>query len=730
MNFSCCIINLNLLRGYMKKLVILIAICLFLNNYGQSAEVSQQDMQRYSAYYSNGVEYFKNKQYSSSIIEFKKVLRFSPYDTTTLKMLANAYWARGENYRQETKEIKKALCDYKSAYFYLKYWSKDEINDSLASSALKEINEFERRLQNSQTPAQRLQDAKILKAQGELAAAGYNFQLLKDSAYKEEVYENLGNIYKNLNNLMQAMDYYRNAIEINPKNAKLHFLYGVMLDSANNYEASMEQYNLALKYGDKSPELLEILENKWTQNIVNNPNDSMNYVNLGAIYQKQGNFDAAYAQYQKAFGINPDDETILNNIASLYVEKGDFDNAMKTYDKLLLKNPKNIEVMEYKANAFISMKNFEEAINQYNKIIAIDPDNKQAKANMDDIIYNKLSPEHQQKYLAQIAQSQSTSYDAQFNYALELHKSKNYTEALEYYKKAMIINPIKEEPYLNIAQIYFEQKKYNQAEDACNKGLLLVPNSVKISQYLAEIKDFTAGVKYEEATKLYEAKQYKQAIDTYLKIPNRTKEVKTAIASCYWQLNDFKNANKYYLEILKAEPNNVEILTNSAWAYYSLNDFANAKIAADRILYLDKTNTEAKKIISSIDESQSSGLLQKGIKEYENGEYTNALISLNSLLSKKPNDEYGIYYKGLILDELKNPTEAIKQYRLLISKNQDFAEAYYSLAVDLDNIENYKEAVANYEKFLSLKKQEDETTKFAVSRIKELKDYLNSLNKK
>ena len=67
----------------------------------------------------------------------------------------------------------------------------------------------------------------------------------------------------------------------------------------------------------------------------------------------------------------------------------------------------------------------------------------------------------------------------------------------------------------------------------------------------------------------------------------------------------------------------------------------------------------------------------------------------------------------------------------MILKNPNFAPAYYSLAVDLDNLENYKEAIGNYEKFLSLKNGEkDDMTNFSTSRIKELRDYLNALNKK
>ena len=88
-----------------KRIILALSLALFLNfNYAQ-AQPTQDDVQRYSAYYSNGMQYFKNQQYSSAIVEFRKVLRFSPYDATIQEALANAYYARGQYYRQTTKEV-------------------------------------------------------------------------------------------------------------------------------------------------------------------------------------------------------------------------------------------------------------------------------------------------------------------------------------------------------------------------------------------------------------------------------------------------------------------------------------------------------------------------------------------------------------------------------------------------------------------------------------------------
>lgn len=714
-----------------KKLIATLAISLCLSTF--AADINQQDVQRFSSYYSNGMEYLKNQQYASAIVEFRKVLRFSPYDSIVQAALANAYIARAQYYRQTTKEIKKAVVDYKSAYFYSRLWSKTSSDNSLiqlANSAQREINELEKRLEQSQDIDSRLLSAKTLKAQGELAASGYDYSQLLNSKYKENSLENLTNIYKNLNNISLAMDCAKDALDTNPKNAKMHFNYGVMLDEAKNYEASMEHYNLALQYGDNSPELLEVLENKWTQNIVNNPNNAQNYINLGAIYQKQGHYDSAKAQYLKAIQMDNSDDTAYYNLASLYTASKNYQSAIDTYNKLLMRHPDNTEIIGYKAQLLYDTKRYDEALKQYETIINIDPNNKHAKEMADDIIYNRFDSDKLLTYLSTHAQNNPKSYEAQFNYALELHNSKNYIKAIEYYKKAQNINPSKEETYVNIAQIYIGQKDYSRAKDICERGLMLLPESRNLKGFLADAKSYELNEEFDNATKLYEEGKYQEALNAYQKIPNKTRDVDLAIASCYWQMGDYKTANQYYLDILKTEPNNKEILANSAYAYFSLNDYNNAKATAQKLLTLDKSNKEAKEIISNIEQSEYQGILDNAIKQYEKGDYNNAMNTVSKFLSKRPDDEYGLYYKGLIFDGMKKVKEAAWIYKTLIQKHPNFANAYYSLAVNFDNREEYKDAITNYEKFISLSKEKDDMTDYATSRVKELKDYLGKLNAK
>ena len=131
-----------------KRIIVILSFFLFLN--ANATQYTQQDVQRFSAYYSNGIEYLKNQQFTSAINEFRKVLRFSPYDETIQDALANAYYARAQYYRTTTKEVKKALNDYKSAYFYSKYWKdtqQSQAQAQLSYNALKAINELEKRIE-------------------------------------------------------------------------------------------------------------------------------------------------------------------------------------------------------------------------------------------------------------------------------------------------------------------------------------------------------------------------------------------------------------------------------------------------------------------------------------------------------------------------------------------------------------------------------------------------------
>ena len=95
-----------------KRLIVAFAAMMFFTNLTYAQQPTQEEIQKYNLYFNNGVSYLKNKRYSSAIVEFKKVLRFQPYDATVRQSLCSAYLARAQYYLDEEKNPKKAITDF------------------------------------------------------------------------------------------------------------------------------------------------------------------------------------------------------------------------------------------------------------------------------------------------------------------------------------------------------------------------------------------------------------------------------------------------------------------------------------------------------------------------------------------------------------------------------------------------------------------------------------------
>lgn len=449
---------------------------------------------------------------------------------------------------------------------------------------------------------------------------------------------------------------------------------------------------------------------------------------MGTVYQMRGDLVSAKAQYQKALSLAPNDKTALLNLASLYAAQGATAQANALYDKLLAKNPNDLDIIRYKASTYEAQKDYKNALMQYKAILAISPNDNDAKNAIADIVNNKFTPADKYNYMLLEANSNPTNYDLQYAYAYEMHKQKKYDEALKYYLRAIELNPKKQEGYINAAQIYTLKNDYVNALNILNRGIAQIPYGAELLAQKDTLEKNQAGQLYENASKLYEAKNYKGALENYLKIKEQTPEVLFAIAGCYFELKDYNNANLYYQKVLQKEPQNQQALYYSAMSYSEMGENDKALTLFNKIITINPQNTDAKEAINAIREAQSAQELENAIAKYEQKDFAGAMPVLNKILMKEPKNTYALYYKGLILEEQKNQKEANECFKAAINADNTFALAYYSYALGLDNLEKYQEAVTNYDKFLELKLKEgeDEYTKFARDRVSELRKFLNS----
>jgi len=699
----------------------------------QNLQVSFADDLKYMDYYNNAVTLFKANKYSSSILEFKKVLRIKPYDETVKNALVTAYLARAQHYTNQ-QQNQKAVIDLKNALYYLKYWNSDNLSEkelSMINSVQKSLKEIEK---TNYIPPKRFQLAKFLRTQGELNAAGYEFaQLFDDATYGKKALENAADIYKTLNNDLDAINSYRLAIQKDSKNALLHFKYAMLLDEIGNLDAANDEYNIALKLGENNSELLDRLEELWLARTIENPKDASAYANLGTVLQKKGDILNAKNQYLKALAINPNDETVNLNLASVYTSENNHLEAIKLYDAILVKKPNNLDVLTYKAVAYEKLNNYQEALKNYKTILNIDPNNKIAKVAVEDIVKNNFKGEELYNYLETVANTKPNNFTAQYECAYELHKGGELQRAIQYYDRALKINPKNTESYINLAQIYSSLNNQAKYIETIETGLKNAPNDKKLLGLKDAINKETSANLYNEANKLWENKKYQEALNIYLKIPVQTPEVISSIALCYSELKDNNKALEYALKALQKNPNDTTMMYIVATSNL---EQGNAKVAqeyVEKILSITPDHNEAQEILTYINQSNINKTLNKGIQLYEQKDFHNAILTLDEVTKNDSKNAFAYYYKGLIYQEQGKKYESTIQFQRVINLDPNFTLAYYSLASLQDEQEKYQEAVKNYDKFLELKRkegaQDDEYSKYVKARNKELKEYLK-LNEK
>ena len=186
-------------------------------------------------------------------------------------------------------------------------------------------------------------------------------------------------------------------------------------------------------------------------------------------------------------------------------------------DEILLKNEGDLSARFYKAKLYEKKGDIAAAVNGYKEILSLKKDDSNAQNALNSLLSN-LSGEQLGGYLINEANNNPSNYDAQFKYAYEMHKNKAYAPAIEYYKRAIAINPGKPEPFINLAQIFIIQNDYEKAKNVCAHGLSIMPDNKDLLTIKSNIEKANANNLYAKGVELYNAGDYENALNHYLKI--------------------------------------------------------------------------------------------------------------------------------------------------------------------------------------------------------------------
>jgi len=160
----------------------------------------------------------------------------------------------------------------------------------------------------------------------------------------------------------------------------------------------------------------------------------------GAALLKDGKFEEAVAELQKAADAAPTSAVIQSNLAYAYDRQGKTEEAVAAYRKALELDPKNTIVRNNLANLYSKQGLYEDAAREYEDLVQRDPGNTTAKANLDAMVKNKAvlqEKKEQTSSAVQGADSKPKDPQAAYNAARVYARLGDADQALTWLNKAL-----------------------------------------------------------------------------------------------------------------------------------------------------------------------------------------------------------------------------------------------------------------------------------------------------
>lgn len=461
---------------------------------------------------------------------------------------------------------------------------------------------FEKALDNSKQYVE-LSDNVINQTSGELLSNSYNnICLAYNLMYEYEL----------------ALEYGNLAAEITPVTSYVYSNRGNSYLGLYKYEEALQDYEESIK-ADKT--------------------NSYAFYGKGVVYYNQEKYEKSIEAFEKCIAIMPDDMDAYQYIIMCHYYLGEYDKGIELSDKAI-EMGNNFDIY-YSKGMNIQGKDGYEKAESYHKEIAkrfsneIEAQIRLGKFYYDNQNYNKalmcfkiakkkFKPNTDLDEWIILCYTTMGEMEKADTYYYEVLKAGNATaeicnfignefayrgyrmESIKYYNKAIFIDPLDKEAYINKIYSLYYGKRYRKC--------------IKFGEIALE--------------------KFKDDYDILL-----------FIGESYYYLSDYKEAIAWFERALNVTPNDDLILSYISDSYAMSEDYENAKKYANEALIINRNNSTALNVKATIDNKQRP--TENQIKDF---------IKTNYLYYDKENDtDQAFQQLNMSNEEISSAIEKIKK---------------------------------------------------------------------
>lgn len=243
------------------------------------------------------------------------------------------------------------------------------------------------------------------------------------------------------------------------------------------------------------------------------PGATEDLLTLGQLYRRANKNDLALSTFKHCLEIEPDSEGCLTNLAFLYTDLSDNDQAIALLEKNLPRKLDSAQLYTAMGYAYERSKNYKKAVEFYRKAIVLDHSN----LNVNRSLAESLLQDGQLKaaldeYKA-IIETDKSDADSYLHIGQIYRRLNNFDAALQNLLNAQLLRPDSLEVTYNLAILYEEENKLDEALAKLND--LLKSTEKKNGSYSAS-ELTNRGIFLERAGMVYrKMEKYPEAIKSF-----------------------------------------------------------------------------------------------------------------------------------------------------------------------------------------------------------------------
>jgi tetratricopeptide (TPR) repeat protein len=435
----------------------------------------------------------------------------------------------------------------------------------------------------------------IAESKGDYSTAIKEFNEALDYDTSAGICYVLAKNYFAVNKLGNALKYSKLAVKLDSSNTEYQLLLAdVFIQARENDSAAVvlekiltadstdvnTYYKLARIYEDTRP--LEAI--KIYDRLINIIGLDWNVLlRVAELYEKLGYKEKAAESVEGLLEIDPSNVALQKLAIDFYSRNGYNDKALEMLDDMIETMPDDLEAREKRAQIFIIQNDWDSASKEFKYIIEKPDVPLEVKVNIGATYFAKSFTDSTALPIAkeffESIDKDTTNWQVKLYLGAIALNEGNDSLAIENFKYVTENASWHVESWIRLGGLYFDNRRYEDAEIMMRKAVELFPNEFAVNLIL--------GLSLAQQNKPLESKDYlKKAVELN---PSDVNSL-SAYGFTLSQLQENEEAVEYLKRALRLDPNNVNMLGQLGLIYNNLKMMAESDSLYEQALQIDPQN--------------------------------------------------------------------------------------------------------------------------------------------